>query len=706
MTSGGSVFAAPMELAASGTSEADFFTDIPVVLSVSRLAQPLNETPGAVTVIDRDMIRRSGARELTDLLRLVPGFVVGGFNGANPVAAYHGAFNMYGTHLQVFIDGRSVYSTFFLGDTHRGLMGLVLEDIERMEVLRGSNSAAYGANAFLGVVNIVTRSAFDTHGGMVSVTAGERGIDDNVARLGFGNERASFRATLSRRADNGLDNLYDDKRIGQLNLRGDLRPSTRDEVLLLAGAMSNSWGDGLPGNTGNAERTAKLETTYAHGSWRRDLDRWGELKLSASWDAEHYRDRWSYAEALPSLTQAFPPFGTLVVLPVGAHAATTIDFSGSARRLGVEAQHQFRPGDSVRLVWGGAYRHEQVKSPPLYYLTDTISSHQWRWFGNLEWRLHERLLVNAGGLWEKDSTVGSRWAPRLAGNFQLASNHTFRAGITKAHRTPTLYEQRGDTRFFDTAPYLAGAEASARSFPFWALVPAPIRTLLETDVFSPIRTNTYPFDSSHYQGGVMLANSVKATGNAQPETMLSREIGYLGQFPSLRLTIDVRAFDERFGNMVRQLTYAQLGVLGMDTVDFADTQGPHIFGWEHQTRWQPWAGTRLMLSQSFMRIHSPEASDTLNAPTDITSLAWFQDLPGGFNASVMYATTGAMSWRGAKDSLKSEHQLDLRLAKQFHIGPTKGEVAWTVQQANGSRQEFLPAHTLDRRAYATLRLEF
>lgn len=706
VASGGSALAAPSDLAASGISEADYLADLPVVLSVSRLAQPLNETPGAVTVIDRDMIRRSGAREPSDLLRLVPGFLVGGFNGANPVATYHGAFNLYGTHLQVFVDGRSVYSTYFLGDTHRGLMGVVLEDIERIEILRGSNSAAYGANAFLGVVNIVTRSAFDTRGGAVSVTAGERGIDDNMARVGFGNERASFRATMSRRADNGLDKLYDDKRVGQLHLRGDLRPGLRDEVLLLAGAMSNSWGDGLPGNSGNAERTARLDTSYAHGSWRRDLDRWGELKLSASWDEERYRDRWSYAEALAPLTQAFPPFGTLVVLPVGAYAATAIDFSGSARRLEVEAQHQFRPSDALRMVWGGAYRHEQVKSPPLYYLTDTTSSHQWRWFGNLEWRLHERLLVNAGGLWEKDSIVGSRWAPRLAGNFHLTHNHTLRAGITRAHRTPTLYEQRGDTRFFDTAPYLAGAEASAKSFPFWALVPAPIKALLETDVFAPIRANTFPADGRHYLGGVMLANSVRATGNAHPETMLSREVGYLGQFPALRLTIDVRAFDERFGNMVRQLTYARFGALGMDTIDFADSPGPHIFGWEHQTRWQPWPGTRLMLGQSFMRIHSPEASDTLNAPTDTTSIAWFQDLPGDFNASVMYVTTGAMSWRGSNDLLKSEHQFDLRLAKNFRIGPTKGEVSWTVQQANGRRQEFLPTYTVDRRAYATLRLEF
>jgi len=717
LTSGGSASAAPIELAASGTSEHDYFAEMPVVLSVSRLAQPLNETPGAVTVIDRDMIRRSGVRELADLMRLVPGFIVGGFNGASPMAAYHGAFNVYGTHLQVFVDGRSVYSTYYLGDTHHGLMTVALEDVERIEVLRGSNSAAYGANAFLGVVNIVTRSAHDTHGAEVSVTSGERGIADNYVRVGFGNDRASFRASLSRRADSGLDHVYDDKGVGQLHLRADLRPGHRDEVMVLAGAASKSWGDGFAAEPGNAPRTAKMDSAYGFAAWKHQFERWGDLSLSASWDEERFRDRWSYRDALAPVSLALPaPLGTLVVLPAGAYAATTVDSSGSARRAGVEAQHTLRPTDSLRAVWGGAYRHELVESPPLYYLTDSISRQHWRWFGNVEWRAHEKLLFNLGGLWEKDSAVGSRWAPRLGANFHLTSNHTFRGAITKAHRAPSLYELKGDTRFFDSAPYLAGAETNVRNAANWAAVAEPLRTVLRTAVldglepaFAPIRANTLAADSRYFGSGLMLANTVRASGNAGPETLLTREIGYLGQFPALRLTVDIRAFDERFGNMLRaqNLPGVTAGVLGMATRDFVDSApGPHLFGWEHQTRWQPWNGTRLMLSQSFIRIHSPEFNDTLNAPTDITSLAWFQDLPWNLNASLMYSTTGAFSWRGQTELLKSEHQLDLRLGWKFRVGPTRGELSGTVQQANGPRQEFLPTYTLDRRAYATLRLEF
>ncbi|MDP2793048.1 MAG: TonB-dependent receptor [Sulfurisoma sp.] len=638
LTSGGFALAAPVEPVAGGTSEHDYFSDLPVVLSVSRLAQPLDETPGAVTVIDRDMIRRSGARELVDILRLVPGFIIGGFNGANPLAAYHAGFDdNISRHLQILVDGRSVYSSFLLGDTHRGMMGVVLEDIERIEVLRGSNSAAYGANAFLGVINIITRNALDARGGMMSVTAGERGIDDNMVRVGVGNDRAAIRATLARRADSGLDHLYDDKRVEQLHLRADFRPGGGDEISLSAGKFVDSYGDGFPNESGNMPRTSQFGGDYLQGSWRRDLGQGRNLQVLATLDNERIRDNFPY-----------PLLDGLV-----------IDFGGTARRTSIQAQHSFSPGANVRAVWGGEYRHESVNSKPVYFVDEDLTSHQWRWFGNAEWRPHHRLLINAGGLWEYHSIVGARMSPRLMANVRVANGHTIRAGITEAHRSPTLYELRGDVRYY------------------------------------------------HPTLGVLLANTVKATGGVKPETMLVRELGYLGEFPKARLMIDVRAFDERIDTLVGSHTYAKLGLLKKDTDDMVNKPGPRILGWEHQTTWRPTSGTRIILSQQFSRIDSAETNERHNAPTDTTALAWFQDLPGNLSASLMYATTGAMTWRGyPANLLKSEHQLDLRLAWKFRVGTTRGELAGTVQQANGPRQELLPTYTLDRRAYATLRLEF
>lgn len=617
-------------------SERDYFEELPVVLSVSRMAQPLDETPGAVTVIDRDMIRKSGARELTDLLRLVPGFVIGGFNGANSLASYHAGFDdNISRHLQVLIDGRSVYSSLLVGDTHRGMTGVVLEDIERIEVLRGSNSAAYGANAFLGVINVITRNALDSRGAMVSMTGGERGINDNVVRVGVGNDRAAIRATVARRADSGLDHLYDDKRVEQFHLRGDFRPGAGNEISLFAGKLFDSYGDGFTGDIGNMPRTSKYSNGYLGGMWRREVGNGQELRVSGSFDQEHLRDNFPY--------------------PVAALNGLIIDAGGSSRRTSLQAQHSLNLGANLRGVWGGEYRHEWVQSKPIFFVDEALTSHQWRWFGNAEWRPHERWTVNAGGLWENHSIVGARMSPRLMVNFHVAAGQTFRAGITEANRAPTLYELRGDIRYYHpNIPLLFG--------------------------------------------GAPYVQTVKASGNVQPETVLVRELGYLGEFRKARLTIDIRAFDERIDTLV---------VTRGTPRDLVNRQGPHMFGWEHQTNWRPLNATRIILAQQFLRIHSGEANERRNGPTHKTSLSWFQDLPGEWTTSLMYSTTGAMSWRDYRnDLLKSEHQLDLRLAKSFRIGPTRAEVAWTVQQANGSRQDLRPTYTLDRRAFATLRLEY
>jgi len=231
--------------AAAVTSEADYLTDMPIVLSVSRLPQRLDETPGAVTILDREMIRLSGARDVADLMRLVPGFQSSSsFERIAPQASYHGAFTSYSNQLQVLVDGRSVYSPYFVGSTEAGLQTVALEDIERIEVLRGSNSAAYGARAMLGVINIVTRHTTDTLGVSVGVTNGQNGIRDARASIGWGQPDASFRLGVDRRGDDGLAGANGHNEINRVNFRADLRPNARDEVQLRFGGLGINAGKG------------------------------------------------------------------------------------------------------------------------------------------------------------------------------------------------------------------------------------------------------------------------------------------------------------------------------------------------------------------------------------------------------------------------------------------------------------------------------
>src|SRR5690606_24247900 len=113
--------------------------------------------PTAVTVIDRATIRASGARTLSDVLRLVPGFQTFASSDVAARVNYHGITDEdFSPRVQVLVDGRSLHSPLFRNGMNWALVPVALEDIERIVVVRGSNTTSFGTNAFLGVTNIVT----------------------------------------------------------------------------------------------------------------------------------------------------------------------------------------------------------------------------------------------------------------------------------------------------------------------------------------------------------------------------------------------------------------------------------------------------------------------------------------------------------------------------------------------------------------------
>ena len=640
--------------AAAELSEQDYFSELPTVLTVSRLAQPLSDTPGAVTIIDRATIRRSGARELVDVLRLVPGYLVGGFNGANPGAAYHAPIDELGARNLVLIDGRSVYSAFYQGNTHRGMMGVLLEDIERIEVLRGSNSAAYGANAMFGVINIITRNTADTHGVDVSVTGGEGGIKDNHARIGWSNELASFRLSAGRRSDSGYGNAHDDKIVSQMHFRGDLRPAADQELMVSAGVAQTSAGDGFPLGSanneigGNALRTTYYRDAYLHGQWRKQLSDVDEVKVTANFVEETFRDAFPYA----------------------LDPSVLISSSGRGRKVNLELQHQIGVRSDLRVVWGAGYKYEEALSPALYAKDEAVSFHEERLFGNIEWRPHPQWLINAGGFLGKNSWTGTYFAPRLMANLHVLPDHTLRAGVTESARMPTLFELAADVRY----------------------------------VFSP----TAPFPYALFSSPSNPFRYYAARGNVGTEKLFAKELGYFGNFRNWRLTLDVRGYIEHMDDLIDRNTYPIPP--NPSVIDFVNRPGFKTRGFEYQMRWKPFEATEIWINQSIQRLIWDDASQDGKhlPPTHAATIALFQKLPLNLDLSLMFHTMGAMTWRNEDEQLPSRHRVDVRLAKSFLIGSTRAEVAFAVQAANGSSPEFLPSGNfkLERRAYGTLRLEF
>ena len=172
---------APIAQAAEIASERDYFADIPIVVSATRLRQRVTDTPVSVTVIDRALIEQAGVVHLVDVLRLVPGFQVGHSSGNLFTATAHGTGAPWFARLQVLIDGQSRYHTTFSGLDWVNL-GIALADVERVEVVRGANIATYGDNAIMGTVNIITRQPFQDQGLFLQGTVGSRDWGQGVLR--------------------------------------------------------------------------------------------------------------------------------------------------------------------------------------------------------------------------------------------------------------------------------------------------------------------------------------------------------------------------------------------------------------------------------------------------------------------------------------------------------------------------------------------
>lgn len=413
---------------AAPSPELPFFEELPVVLSISRLPQALADLPGAVTVLDRETIRATGYRRIADLLRLVPGFAVAWERGWRPVVAYHGLADDLPNRLLVLVDGRPVNSEYFAGAADWISQALDVDDIERVEVLRGANSAAYGTNAFLGVVNISTRHASQARGVSIRVERGPDGIDDRTLRLGGGRENLDFRLRLAESRDYGLDRLADDSRIRFANLRVDLRPTAGDEITLDLGRQRGTGDEGFASDEFNPVRERSTTTGFARLRWQRTLAPDQELVVQLYRNRDHYRD-----EGILPLPAPFGP--------------TLANQNRSSRRDSVELQHFLRFSPGLRAVWGAEWRRDDVDSEVFFGSRNPARSHTRRLFGNLEWRPMPSLLLNAGAMLEAVSLTGTDRAPRLFANWEAAPGHVLRAGYSAATRAPTLFEALADARF-------------------------------------------------------------------------------------------------------------------------------------------------------------------------------------------------------------------------------------------------------------------
>ncbi len=397
-----------------------FYAEEDLIYSVSKREETYMETPSAVYTITADDIRYSGAKKITDVFRMVPGLDVADVNSfySGVQARGFSFFPKYARQMLVLIDGRTVYSPQ-INATFWDQIPLFLENIERIEVVRGPNASLYGANAFNGVINIITRDPETTRGGLVSVTAGNRDSAWGTARFGGGTENLTYRATVGYAQTRGFSDVDDYFRKPQATLRCDYR---------IDGTSSLSFHGGYAGGDRELSPTIDPEVTSYFLMARYDK----KLSDRNSIFLRYYHDY--------------------------RNSALSFGLEDKMREDDIELQFS-RSAERYDLVCGLGYRIDRVrngflsdendfrtyaKNGPHDLKLDTRYNHIFKAFFNCTFHLTPRLHLTTALMIEDNDFVGPMYSPKAALVYEASSHHSLRAGVSRAYRTPSFIEEKAD----------------------------------------------------------------------------------------------------------------------------------------------------------------------------------------------------------------------------------------------------------------------
>ncbi|MBN1491215.1 MAG: TonB-dependent receptor [Phycisphaerae bacterium] len=220
---------------------------IPMAVTAARHAQKVSSIPYAISIITADDIRQAGARTVSDALRLVPGVDVAEMSYGYQASSPRGFHGMVARSVLVLVDGRQIYDSLF-GGTVWNSWPIQLEDIERVEVIRGPGGVAWGANAINGVINIITKDPKDDFGLTVTGGGGSRGTHKEHLGYSFGDDKFRLRVSGEFEASDGwkrggsIVRKYDDEyKIGRVNVHAVYEPTEKDTLSFWGG---NSMLDG------------------------------------------------------------------------------------------------------------------------------------------------------------------------------------------------------------------------------------------------------------------------------------------------------------------------------------------------------------------------------------------------------------------------------------------------------------------------------
>jgi iron complex outermembrane receptor protein len=400
--------------------------------TASKEPETLRKVAAAIYVITQEDIRRSGATSLPEVLRLAPGVEVAQVDSDHWSVAIRGFGAALASKLLVLIDGRSVYTPLFAG-VYWEVQATPLEDIDRIEVIRGPGGTIWGANAVNGIINIITKSTKDTHGSLMS--AGGGNVDRATAsyRYGGGNSRGLdyrfYAMGFTRSAAFHSDGRnFDDWRMGQAGFRTDWNMGPRDSFTLQGDVYNEDAGQTTgfalysPPSEVTVDGKAELAGGNLLGRWKRVLNERSDFELQA------YYDRTRHFE---------PEFGE-------TRNTFDIDF---LHHLKLPKHQDFLWGLGTRLSPG---RFEQLV-PTIDFLPHHLTDQIYSWFLQDEINfLDDRLALTMGSKFEHNNYTGFEVQPSARLLWSGTPRQTFWVSITRAVRTPSRIEEDIQLNFFAT----------------------------------------------------------------------------------------------------------------------------------------------------------------------------------------------------------------------------------------------------------------
>jgi iron complex outermembrane recepter protein len=392
------------------------------VTSVSKTKETLSRTASAVFVISPEDISRSGARNIPDLLRMVPGMDVSQINDNTWAISARGFNGRFSNELLVLLDGRPLYTQTF-GGVFWEVLELPLDDIERIEVIRGPGGSIWGSNAVNGVINIITKKASETHGGLV--VAGGGNVDQGFGTTRYGGNAGSgtdYRVYAKYLNQDHLPNSAgqdggDGWHFLQGGFRTDSALSSKDTLTFEGSLYTGREGAptvDFPSVTAptrqNIELLANVSGGFIQGVWDHTSSPNSDTTLQASYERYERHD----------------------FLREGSNV------------LDLDFQYHYIGWARQNIVWGLTYRYSALISDGNLYVSLVPADRSTQLFGSFIQDeiaiIPERVFLTVGAKLEHNYYTGLDFMPSARVAWAPNPRHTLWAAVSRAERTPSAFD--------------------------------------------------------------------------------------------------------------------------------------------------------------------------------------------------------------------------------------------------------------------------